>query len=154
MKRIKVLISILLTMLLLIALQSATIAESREKELHDRSHTHTLVLDRYIYSYLKIDSIHHWKYITPVYKCSYPGCNYVESGDTTSILQTHSKSTGYSYYTGNNYHSGNYHYCEYARGCVCGFVFYDGDTQWRSYICPGNGNCILPQKITPILVDR
>ena len=50
-----------------------------------------------------------------------------------------------STYTGNNYHSGNRHYCQYRNFCIyCGHTTY----HWESYICPGNGNCIMPNGYT------
>ena len=51
-----------------------------------------------------------------------------------------------SIYTGNNYHAGSLHYAQYKDICTwCGHTSY----RWKSYSCPGNGHCILPQSYNP-----
>ena len=75
---------------------------------------------------------------------------YFDHYDTTYIPIDDDTMTSYSY-TGSNYHAGNYHYIRYERHCVqCGH----STGYWDHYSCPGNGHCILPQSVFPVLTDK
>ena len=89
------------------------------------------------------------KTLYPVYKCSVSGCSAFDIRDGYESTPSHTM-TSYSY-TGSNYHAGNYHYIRYERHCVqCGH----STGYWDHYSCPGNGHCILPQSVFPVLTDK
>ena len=99
-------------------------------------------------TYIPIDDETHLKTLYPVYKCSVSGCSAFDIRDGYESTPSHTM-TSYSY-TGSNYHAGNYHYIRYERHCVqCGH----STGYWDHYSCPGNGHCILPQSVFPVLSD-
>ena len=113
------------------------------------AHTHQWYFDHYDTTYIPIDDETHLKTLYPVYKCSVSGCSAFDIRDGYESTPSHTM-TSYSY-TGSNYHAGNYHYIRYERHCVqCGH----STGYWDHYSCPGNGHCILPQSVFPVLTDK
>ena len=91
----------------------------------------------------------HLKTVYPVYYCTVSGCTNSYLGNGASSTVSHTMSS-YSY-TGNNYHSGSLHYVRYEHSCLqCGRT----TGYWDHYSCPGNGHCILPQSVFPVLTDK
>lgn len=148
MQKIKSLAAVFLALFILAAIPTQALAAEAHVDAIT-AHTHQWYYDHYDTTYIPIDDETHLKTIYPVYYCSVPGCNEFDIRDGSSSVQAHSMSS-YSY-TGSNYHEGNYHYIRYERSCIqCGH----SDGYWDSYRCPGNGHCILPQSVFPILTDK
>ena len=100
-------------------------------------------------TYIPIDDETHLKTVYPVYYCTVSGCTNSYLGNGASSTVSHTMSS-YSY-TGNNYHSGSLHYVRYEHSCLqCGRT----TGYWDHYSCPGNGHCILPQSVFPVLTDK
>ncbi len=148
MRKIKALTAVILTVSLIAVLLTQAFATDAQAEVA-ATHTHQWYVDHYDYSYMGINESQHYKIITPVKYCSVTGCTEVKLGDSSLVTESHSMSS-YSY-TGDNYHSGKYHYIRYERSCYqCGY----SDGYWDHYSCPGNGQCILPQSVSPVLTDK
>lgn len=148
MQKIKSVTAVLLAVLLIAVFPIQAFAADAQLNA-TVAHTHKWYVDHYDYTYMQISDSQHYKMITPVKYCSVSGCSKVELGDSTTVTQSHS--TGSYSYTGNNYHSGKYHYVRYEKNCsLCGYT----EGYWDHYSCPGNGHCILPQSVFPVLTDK
>ena len=148
MRKNKSLATVLLVLFVIAAIPTQAFAAEPRTEAVE-GHTHQWYFDHYDTLYIPIDGEDHLRVRYPVYYCSVSGCNEVDVSAGIEATLPHSM-TSYSY-TGSNYHSGKYHYVRYERSCVqCSY----SDGYWDHYLCPGNGHCILPQSVFPILKDK
>lgn len=98
-----------------------------------------------IYTYYQIDSVKHKKITTPGKRCS--NCGSIILGAQEITYEPHHFHESYTF---ENYHSGSQHFCKVKKQCACGY----STSYWKSYPCPGNGNCILPVSVEPVLADK
>lgn len=124
---------------------TAFAAECQETEAS--KHTHNFVRFSAPREYVSTGDTKHILITTSGYRCS--GCKTTK--DVKRIMEPQDHIMGASYYTGENYHSGSFHYARYKSSCIqCGHI----KLEWKPYQCPGNGNCILPQSVTPVPVEK
>lgn len=148
MQKIKSLAAVFLALFILAAIPTQALAAEAHVDAIT-AHTHQWYFDHYDTTYIPIDDETHLKTLYSVYKCSVSGCSAFDIRDGYESTPSHTM-TSYSY-TGSNYHAGNYHYIRYERHCVqCGH----STGYWDHYSCPGNGHCILPQSVFPVLTDK
>lgn len=146
MYKIKKLATVTLAVLIFTVIPAGAFAAERQ-EAETAAHTHNYVYRSTSYGYSPNNDATHIKMTFPGYQCSVCGDTKVV-GEKTEI-QSHTMGT--SHYSGANYHSGNLHYVNYTSNCIqCGHA----KAEWKSYKCPGNGNCILPQSVTPVPVEK
>ena len=120
-------------------------AECQETEAS--KHTHNYVPMSANCKYVSTGDVSHIAITTSGYQCY--GCG--NTKDVKKNMESQDHTMGASYYTGENYHSGSFHYARYKSSCIqCGHVIY----KWTPYQCPGNGNCILPQSVTPVPAEK
>ncbi len=98
-----------------------------------------------IYSYYRISDTQHKKVATPGKKCTI--CESIVFDAPVTTYEAHQFHDSYTF---ENYHSGSEHFCKVKGQCPCGCT----REYWDSYPCPGNGNCILPISIDPVLADK
>ena len=148
MKRAKQMIAAILIILLIAAFPVQAFAAEAQVATAT-AHEHNWKFDHYAYSYFEVDSSNHAEGKVPVYKCTVSGCFEVDMGDFIWTTKSHTMSSyAYNY---NNYHSGTRHYAEYSRSCnQCGYT----ESYWDDYPCPGNGNCIFPMSLKPVLTEK
>ena len=148
MKKIKSLAAVFLALFILAAIPTQAFAAETHEGVATM-HTQQWRLDHYDTTYIPIDDETHLKTVYPVYYCTVSGCTNSYLGNGASSTVSHTMSS-YSY-TGNNYHSGSLHYVRYEHSCLqCGRT----TGYWDHYSCPGNGHCILPQSVFPVLTDK
>jgi len=148
MQKIKSLAAVFLALFILAAIPTQAFAAETHEEVATM-HTHQWRLDHYDTTYIPIDDETHLKTVYPVYYCTVSGCTNSYLGNGASSTVSHTMSS-YSY-TGNNYHSGSLHYVRYEHSCLqCGRT----TGYWDHYSCPGNGHCILPQSVFPVLTAK
>ena len=125
MQKIKSLAAVFLALFILAAIPTQALAAEAHVDAIT-AHTHQWYFDHYDTTYIPIDDETHLKTLYPVYKCSVSGCSAFDIRD-------------------------GYEYIRYERHCVqCGH----STGYWDHYSCPGNGHCILPQSVFPVLTDK
>ncbi|MBD5554292.1 MAG: hypothetical protein HDQ95_02785 [Roseburia sp.] len=146
MNKIKKLATVTLAVLILAVIPAGAFAAERQ-EAETAAHTHNYVYQGTVCTYISNDDATHIRRTSKGYQCSV--CGEVKTTDGTTEKQVHYM--GASSYTGENYHSGSFHHARYKSSCIqCGHVNY----KWIDYQCPGNGNCILPQSVTPVPAEK
>lgn len=136
---------LLLAAMLLVGISLQAVAAQSDDTRAAQGCTHNYVRTQDVYTYYQIDGTKHIKLVMPSYLCTI--CGDTKFGDAVTTQEAHQF---HSSYTHNNYHSGSNHYNEIRHQCACGYSY----TTWMYYPCPGNGNCILPFSVEPVLTDK
>ncbi len=107
------------------------------------AHTHSYVLSNAVESYYARDATTHRGVLTHYMVCK--TCGHTEKFEIAERYDTHKFGGGV--YNGVNQHIGTQHRVQYKKTCtLCGFSV----TEWGDpYPCPGNGNCIVVNSMTP-----
>ena len=145
MKKCKSYFVLLLAVMLLAGISIQTFAAQPDDARAVQGCTHQYVRTQDVYTYWQIDGTRHMKQVMPSYLCTI--CGDVKFGEAVTAQEAHSFHHSYTY---NNFHSGSEHYNEIKSQCACGYSY----TSWSSYPCPGNGNCILPFSVEPVLTEK